>query len=222
MDKKKMLSERLKHWRKRRKLTQEALAEKANTTQKSISSYENARIFISYENAREISAVLGINPMYLLCETDNPNLQRENLPENVFKMDENIRRIPLYSSAGAGGGKTTEEDILEMIDSDIGDFGVKVIGDSMSPVVADGGTVVVEKIGSFEELERGQMVVVRVNGDEAMVKYLTYDEQNKVVVLRSENFEYPPKVVPVHCFKNNECEILGIVVEIRNRNIPKG
>jgi SOS-response transcriptional repressor LexA len=162
--------------------------------------------------------------LYLLCERNNPEKIIDHLlPSNAKALDqENTRKIPLYTAAGAGSGKVAESDILELIGSEIGDFCVKIRGNSMSPVVEDGGVVIIEKINSIEELKRGRMVIVRVNGDEAVLKYLTVDEESAHVVLRSENFDYPPKFLPLHKFKSGDCEVIGKVVEIRSRNIPRG
>lgn len=55
------LGERLKLLRIKNKLTQEELAEKSNTNQKSISAYENDRVRMSIDVAKKISKVLGVS-----------------------------------------------------------------------------------------------------------------------------------------------------------------
>jgi len=72
MDKKTELAKRLKHWRTERKLTQEKLAELSDMTRKAVSSYENARVFLSFDAAKKLGKALNISPMFLMCETDDP------------------------------------------------------------------------------------------------------------------------------------------------------
>ena len=67
-----MLSKRLKSARKMRKMSQEDLAKKINTTKSIISNYENEYSSPSNEVLTRIADVLDVTTDYLLGRTDNP------------------------------------------------------------------------------------------------------------------------------------------------------
>lgn len=64
--------ERLIEWRKKKKLTQEQLAQKVQTTKGTISNYENGHSTPPHETLVAIADVLGISTDYLLGRTDDP------------------------------------------------------------------------------------------------------------------------------------------------------
>lgn len=65
--------ERLIECRKKRKLTQEQLAQKVKTTKGTISNYENGHSTPPHETLVAIADVLGVSTDYLLGRTDDPN-----------------------------------------------------------------------------------------------------------------------------------------------------
>jgi len=79
------LGERISHWRKRRKLTQEELAFKANVTKAAISNYENGHSAPSNETLVAIANALIVSTDYLLGRTDDPSS-----PTNEKSADEDI------------------------------------------------------------------------------------------------------------------------------------
>ena len=90
-------------------------------------------------------------------------------------------------------------------------FALHVKGDSMTPSLRDGDTVIVRK---QDYIESGETAIVLVNGDEATVKRVKYQENG--VILIGEN----PTVYPPHFYTKEEIEslpvrIIGKVVESR-------
>ncbi|MEK5070303.1 helix-turn-helix domain-containing protein [Sporosarcina sp. FSL K6-1508] len=79
-----MVSQRLKSARNRLKLTQEALAEKVNTSKGTISNYENGHSTPSNEMLVLLSDVLEITTDYLLGKSDNPTTNGVNNDKAFF------------------------------------------------------------------------------------------------------------------------------------------
>ena len=73
-----MLSQRLKESRKNRKLTQDELALKVNTTKSTISNYENGHSTPSNDMLVLLSNALQITTDYLLGRSDNPTLTEDD------------------------------------------------------------------------------------------------------------------------------------------------
>ena len=69
-----MLSQRLKEARRNRKLTQDELALKVNTTKSTISNYENGHSTPSNDMLVLLSDVLQITTDYLLGRSENPHM----------------------------------------------------------------------------------------------------------------------------------------------------
>lgn len=69
-----MLSQRLKVSRKKRKLTQDELALKVNTTKSTISNYENGHSTPSNDMLVLLSNTLLVTTDYLLGRSDSPNM----------------------------------------------------------------------------------------------------------------------------------------------------
>lgn len=70
-----MIAERLKLARKRQKITQEKLAELANTTKSTISNYENSYSSPSADMILTLAEVLHTTTDYLLGRTDQPDIE---------------------------------------------------------------------------------------------------------------------------------------------------
>lgn len=66
-----ILADRLKKMRKLRKMTQDALAKKANTTKSTISNYENQHSTPSNDMLVDLAEALGTTTDYLLGRSDN-------------------------------------------------------------------------------------------------------------------------------------------------------
>lgn len=91
-------------------------------------------------------------------------------------------------------------------------FGLKIKGDSMSPRISEGDTVIVRK---QNDAESGDIVIVLINGDSATCKRLMKYKEG--ISLISFNPAYEPMQ-----FTNKECEelpvkIIGKVIENRQK-----
>ncbi|WP_027416503.1 helix-turn-helix domain-containing protein [Aneurinibacillus terranovensis] len=68
-----MLAQRIRQLRKSKKMTQEDLAKRANTTKGTISNYENGHSSPPNEMLVLLAEILGTTTDYLLGRTDNPH-----------------------------------------------------------------------------------------------------------------------------------------------------
>src|SRR5699024_2313302 len=78
--------------RNQRKLSQEELAKKINTTKSTISNYENRYSTPSNEVLRDLANILNTTTDYLLGRTDNPEPLNSRLPELSAKDEKDIAK----------------------------------------------------------------------------------------------------------------------------------
>ena len=104
------------------------------------------------------------------------------------------RMIAVYESVGAGFGVVAQDSVTEYMpiyihsDSEANEtICIKVTGDSMSPEIENGDVIQVHKQNSVDS---GSIAVVLVDGEEALVKKVIYDENH--IELHSFNPAYPP------------------------------
>jgi repressor LexA len=81
------------------------------------------------------------------------------------------------------------------------DFSLKVQGFSMFPLLQDSDIVFVRKQNTVED---GQLVVVRINNNEAVIK--RFYRKNDEVILKSENPEHETIRI-----KSENCEVIGVI-----------
>ena len=127
-------------------------------------------------------------------------------------------QIPVLGEVAAGVPINAEENWIdyECISEHLaatGDyFGLRIKGDSMSPRISEGDTVIVRQ---QDDAESGDVVIVLINGDSATCKRLMKYADG--ISLISFNPAYEPMQ-----FSNKECEtnsikIIGKVVENRQK-----
>jgi repressor LexA len=118
------------------------------------------------------------------------------------------KHIPLLGSIRAGNPAYAEEDVEELIvvskKSKV-DFALRVKGNSMIGAgILDGDLALCQKTSRAEP---GDIVVALVNGDEAALKRIYYEEGGWI--LRSEHPDYPEIIM-----NEDEDRILGILLDI--------
>ncbi|NHA35882.1 transcriptional regulator [Staphylococcus schleiferi] len=123
-----------------------------------------------------------------------------------------VKKIPVLSKISAGMPIYTEENLIDYIyfatknlNHNKEEFGLCVSGDSMDKIFQDGDIVVVEKDAV---VENGQLGVVMINGYNATVKRIRYNNDQIVLIPESNNPQHYPQVYG----KNDEVKIVGRVV----------
>lgn len=123
-----------------------------------------------------------------------------------------VKKIPVVSQISAGLPIYSEENLIEYIyfatdkiASDKEEFALRVSGDSMDKIFQEGDVVVIEKDST---VENGQLGVVMINGYNATVKRIRYNNDQIILIPESNNPNHYPQVYGV----NDEVKIVGRVV----------
>ena len=193
----------LKYYRTKKGLDQLEIARQIGVSKQAYSNYELGKRQASHEILVKLARILDTSVDNLL--TGSPALsEAEPLPTV------NTYQIPVFESVSAGFGAYADDRICEymplFITSDAEareTICVRVRGSSMYPRIEDGALIQVHK---QDYADNGQIVVMLVDGEEAVVKRYFCDTARAVVRLESYNPEYPPRV-----FRGAEIERLKIL-----------
>lgn len=156
---------------------------------------------------QRIADYFGVTVDYLLGKENAPDIK-----SNAIILDpKKTRMVPVYESVSAGFGTLAQDLIIEYmplyIHSDLearDTICIKVKGDSMSPDIEDGDIIQVHKTA---EVENGDIAVVLVDGEEALVKKFYYGTSS--IELHSINPAYSPI-----CFERADVarvQVMGVV-----------
>lgn len=152
------------------------------------------------ENVIKICKGLNIKPEEIM-EIDEPKV--ETMP---------VKKIPVVSQISAGLPIYSEENLIDYIyfatdkiDSNKEEFALRISGDSMDKIFQDGDVVVVEKDST---VENGQLGVVMINGYNATVKRIRYNDNQVILIPESNNPNHYPQVYSA----KDEVKIVGRVV----------
>ena len=127
---------------------------------------------------------------------------------------ENIYMRPVYDSAAAGFNVLAQDTIVGYMPTQIMSpseqeqyIWVNVVGDSMSPMIDDGSKILIKR---QESVDSGQIAVVLIDDEEAVVKRVVYGDN--WIELQSVNPYYPPRR-----FEGQDVQrirIMGLVKEV--------
>jgi len=203
-----MKMNRIKPLREENHITQEELAKKMNLSKGIISLYEKEIRKPSLEVLVKLSEIFNCSIDYILCKTD------------VRNTTINLVGIPILGTVKAGYnwlaeenviGYITDEDTVKDYKKNINEYyALKVIGDSMLPLLSEGDLVIVH---DQDDVESGQTAVVLINGEEATVKKVI--KTNEGIELHAMNPYYPIKKFTFEDMKNIPIKIIGRVKEAK-------
>ncbi|UCH63270.1 MAG: helix-turn-helix domain-containing protein [Fidelibacterota bacterium] len=181
-------------------LTQKELADLLGIQYQQVSAYERDLTFPRKGRLIQLCEILSA-PYAELAEakfrTQNPGLPEEAFP---YESRRRLPPIPLIGLAAAGQGlfpnlegtAVAADDYLERPD-DLRDeqvYGVRVFGDSMTPIVKPGSIVIASLDASCQN---GDLAVVVTQDGEAMIKLVYY--KGEELLLRSTNPAFPERSV---------------------------
>lgn len=195
---------RIKKLREEFGYTQQDLANKLNGSKSVIGLYESETRKPSLEILIKLSEIFNCSIDYILCKTDIRNA--------VI----NIARIPILGTVKAGYDWLAEENVIdyitlkETIPSINEYYALRITGDSMLPLLAEGDLVIVH---DQDDVESGQTAVVLINGEEATVKKVVKTSEG--IELHSMNPYYPVKKFTYEDMKNIPVKIIGRVKEAK-------
>ncbi len=194
----------LKELRTRKGLTQAEVAEKLNLSRASYTNIENGKRGMEASQIAKLSEILD-------CSADEI-IGKEILPGQSKKGI----KIPVLGYVRAGVPVEAVEEILdyEEITEDVAAtgsfFGLKVNGDSMSPMLFDGDVVIVRQQPCVDS---GDIAVVLINGEDATVKKIKI--LNEGIMLIPINQNYDTMFFNQKDIDNLPVRIVGKVVELR-------
>lgn len=187
------LGERVRQLRQKAGMTQDALAKEIGySTKTSISKIENNILDINQSTIVALARALKTTPSVIMGWTD---IDEKSTPTSELAdmlPNENIYKIPVFSTVSAGLGAYACDDIEEYIPIYISNpadvpntIGIKVKGNSMYPKIEDGDIIIVRKQDSVDS---GSVAVLLLDGEEGLVKKVEYGKD--WIELHSFNPEY--------------------------------
>ncbi|MFR7854752.1 MAG: LexA family protein [Acutalibacteraceae bacterium] len=204
---------RIKNLRCSLGLTQEELAEYAETTKQTIHKYETGIISnIPASKIKLMADKLHTTPAYLMGWEDDHDPLKPFAPRTT----EDYTTFPVIGDVAAGYDRYAVEDwngdTVDIPNSylkghDRSEFFVlKVVGDSMFPEYHDGDKVLIKRQPSMDH--SGQVGVVLYNGDESTLKQVIYAQGEDWMTLAPINTAYPPKKITGADLES--CRVLGV------------
>ena len=196
----------LAYLRKRNGMSQKELAEKIGISRSAVGMYETGEREPDFETLEALADTFNVNMDTLLGKSSSPS---NAIPYTA------ARKAPIIGSIPAGYPALALEDIEGYADIPYSDeenyFFLRVNGESMKNAGIHTGDLVL--IRRQDCAEDGQVVAVRVNGDEATLK--RYKKQGNNVLLLPENPEFEPRIVPSKDFETGDAQIIGVALQVR-------
>lgn len=204
------IGEKIRLYRNEKGLSQRELAKQIGRSKGLVGFWETNKREPSNSDMVKLSQILGVDvndlfgiPKYSNTETYEVNSEQILRPiigvvkagYNMY-CDENVLGYKPVDKVKASGAET---------------FWLKVKGDSMNAVgILDGSLVLVKKM----IVENRQIAVVRVNGDEATVKQVIFDNDTVLLQPRSSNPIHEIMILKKQDFENGYAEIIGKVIDV--------
>ena len=196
-------------------LTLEDVGNAVGVSKSTVKKWEDGYISnMKRDKISKLAKVLKISPVVLITGELEEN-SKDNSAESLTVLpSDKIFMRPLYNSVAAGFGAPAENTIVSYIPTFINNtlekdkyIWVNVEGDSMSPLIDDGSKILIRM---QESVDSGQIAVVLIDNEEAVVKKVEYG--NDFVTLISVNPYYPPRK-----FEGREVlrvRVVGVVKEV--------
>lgn len=197
---KEIMAKNINKYMKINNMSRKDLSKKLNVGYTTVTDWVNAVTYPRIDKIEMMSNLWGIEKSDLV--ENNSNINESNILHT--------NHIPVVSKISAGEPIHAEENIESYIaipNAKENTFGLIVSGDSMDKEFNDGDIVIVEKDAV---VENGQIGVVHINGYNATVKRIKYNDDDIILIPESNNNEHVPKI-----FNNNDLvHIVGRVVGV--------
>ena len=205
------IGEQIKKYRKLQGLTQKQLSKLMNRSNALIGFWETNDREPSNDDLVKLSKILNVDVNILLGNP--PSFSNAE----TYSTDSKQVLRPILGVVKAGYDLYCEENIegYKPVDKKKAAgaecFWLRVSGNSMNSVgIFDGALVLVKKV----PVENRQIGVVRVNGDEATIKQIIFNDDTVVLQPRSTDPTIEPLILKKEDFDNNYAEIIGKVVDV--------
>jgi len=221
--------ERIEELQKKRKWSRRELERQAGVGVGSISKW--TKYTPTSKNIKKVADALGCSIAYLTGESDFiseqdaviakwTEQQSAGLADEVKRIEAGIR-IPVLGDVPCGiPTEAVEyydevddwEEISEKMSRQGTFFALKVKGDSMSPRIQKGDVLIIQQT---PDAESGDIVIAKVNGEDACCKKLIKHQDG--IVLQSFNPNYEPMYFSNQDIQDKPVTIIGKVVENRQK-----
>lgn len=202
------------------RMKQSDLSKITGIDKSAISSYISGRYSPKSDRIYLMANALGVDPVWL-SGFDVPMKKNKDGTENKPEFHEteylhfgNMCQIPILGNISAGLPMYADENIEGYIYTDLGSkedyFALRVKGDSMNKAYIKEGSILIVRRQSI--VSNGDIAVVIVNGDDAVVKKFYFENDTVTLVPQSTNPDHVPQTYDL---KNTKVEILGKVVRIQ-------
>lgn len=205
----------IKTMRMSRGLSQELLADKVGVSRSAVGMWENGKREPNLDKLEALADIFNV-PLAALVTTVPAELG-ESTCQTVT--ESTVIRVPVLGTIPAGIPLEAIEDVQgwEEIPSGMGRggkeyIGLKVSGDSMSPVYLDGDVLILRV---QDTCESGQDCAVMVNGEDATFKRVRLSPSG--ITLQPLNPVYAPMSYTNQEVNDLPVRILGVVVELRRK-----
>lgn len=204
------IGERIKSIRKSLHISQVDFADKINVSKQTLYKYENGIVTnIPSDKIEAIASIGNTSPAYLMGweETAVPiKAKKQAVAINV------LGRVAAGIPIDAIEEIIDTEEITQEMARTGTFFGLRIKGDSMTPNICNGDTVIVRQ---QNDAENGDIVIATINGDEAICKRLR--KYREGIELISNNPSYDPFEFTNEEIINKPVRIIGKVVELRRK-----
>lgn len=176
----------------------------------------NGNIYPRIDKIQMLANYFDIKKSDLVEDKDKLYNQLKNIG-TMYVSNTDMVKIPILGVVKAGYDYLAQENWIGSVDVEkniISDgseyFALKIIGDSMSPVLIQDDIVVIKKQNDFEN---GDIVVAIVNGNEATIK--KGKKTDSSITLQPLNPSYDPLVFTYDEVKSIPVTIVGIVKQLK-------
>ena len=176
----------------------------------------NANIYPRIDKIEMLANYFDIKKSDLVEDKDKLYEQLKNIG-TMYVSNTEMVKIPVLGVVKAGYDYLAQENWIGTIDVEkniVNDgseyFALKVVGDSMSPVLIQDDIVVIKKQNDFEN---GDIVVAIINGNEATIK--KGKKTDSSITLQPLNPSYDPLVFTYDEVKSIPVTIVGIVKQLK-------
>ena len=201
----------LKMLRASKGITQDELAKALKISRSTIGMYESGSREPDFETLELIADYFNVDIDYLLGRTSKTTyIPTPSHNKGVI--------IKVYGRVAAGipieaiQDVIDEEEIPEELARTGEFFGLKISGDSMSPEIHDGDTVIVRR---QDDAETDEIVIALVNGNDGVCKRLKKYKDSLSLI--STNPSYAPMYFSQEEVDTKPVKIIGKVVELRRK-----
>ena len=207
------LGDKIRFHRKALNLTQTELGKMLGVKVNAVSKWECGRVEdIPTSKIKALANIFGVPTSYLIDDDASIALDRDRC---------SYIRIPVLGRVAAGIPIDAIEEVIdwEDISADMAAggaeyFGLQIKGDSMWPDYLPGDVVIVRK---QPVCNSGDDCIVYVNGYDATLKQVKFNDADRSLSLVPRNPSYPPRTFSQEEVDTLPVTIAGVVVELRRK-----